>query len=66
MQKLSQKKIDASIQAAYLTTSSGVQVPIMQLSRIWNVGRASVLGGDTDEMLQQKMRAFVDTVSVAA
>jgi len=62
--KLSKKKIEDRIQAAYQASCSDIAVPIMELPKIWNIGRATVLGGDDDATLQGKMRAAVDAVAV--
>lgn len=62
MKKLSSKAIDRRINAAYTATCSGIQVNIMDLQKIFDVGKASILNGDNDDQLCIKIRALVERI----
>jgi hypothetical protein len=53
------KQIDAHIRRAI----DGISIPIMQIGKVWLVGRASVLGGDDVEATARKVRELLDKVT---
>lgn len=58
-----QKAIDEKrIERAYQTTCSGIQVNVMDLSKISRVGEAAILEGVDDVVLGQRIRDFVETI----
>jgi len=56
------KKADAAVDAAYRATCSGIQVNMMDIPKIFAVGRASFHAGDDAATLAAKVRAFVETI----
>ena len=53
---------DRRIEQAYYRTCSGVQINVLDIGRVFAVGRASVAAGDDDEALAAKVAAFVETI----
>ena len=56
------KKADAVIDAAYRATCSGIEINMMDIGKVFEVGRASFHAGDPPAVLAQKIRAFVETI----
>jgi hypothetical protein len=64
MAKLTNKKIDARVNSAYSKNCSGIQVNIMDLSKVMAVGKASVLAGDDDDAtLGTKLRSYALSIA---
>jgi hypothetical protein len=55
---------DARIEKAYYRTCSGVQINIMDISKVFDHGRKGVETGADDETLGVELRRFVDTISL--
>lgn len=62
MTKAQQKKNDARINKAYLTSCENVQVPILDIPKIFAVGHQAIAEGADDETLKHKIFAFVQTI----
>jgi hypothetical protein len=62
MKKLSKKAVERKVSELYAQSCSGIQVSIFDLGKIMKVGEASVLAGDSDELVKSKLRAFVETI----
>jgi hypothetical protein len=60
--KTLEKQIENRISAAYSRTCSGVQVDIMDLGKISNVGRKAIAEGCDDKQLGDRIAAFVETI----
>jgi hypothetical protein len=58
------KKIDKRVEMAYYATCCGIQIKIMDMGKVFSVGRDAVLAGASEEELRAKVRAFVDTIKV--
>jgi hypothetical protein len=58
--KLADKRIDAACKA----TCSGITIPIMEIMKVFKVGRAAVAKGVDDATLAQQIRAYVETIKV--
>jgi hypothetical protein len=65
MAKRGQKKIDDRIERAFNASCKGVQINIMDIGKVFEVGRLAVAEGADDAMLAAKIRGFVDTIKVA-
>lgn len=61
--KLTQKKIDKLVEAAYTRSCSGVQIDIMDISKVFRAGAVAVREGKRDAELDKAVRAFVDTIA---
>lgn len=60
--KIQQKKDDARINRAYLSSCNGVQIPMLQIPEIFKVGRAAIAAGADDEALKAKIVEFVASI----
>lgn len=57
-----EKLTDARINAAYTETCCGIQIDIMDIGKIFNVGKVAVQSGETDEQLKVTIRNYVETI----
>jgi hypothetical protein len=60
--KALEKQIENRISAAFSQRCSGVQVDIMDLSKISAVGRNAIAEGCDDKQLGDRIEAFVQTI----
>ena len=56
------KKADVAVDAAYKATCSGIQINMMDIGKVFAVGRASYFAGDDAATLGAKIRAYVETI----
>lgn len=56
------KAVDNRIQKAYGQACANVQVGIMDIPKIFRVGRDAIEAGADDVALQLKIREFVETI----
>lgn len=56
------KKIDKRIEAAYYAVANGIQIDIMDIPKVFAVGRAFVADGVDDDTLKTMIAAYVDTI----
>lgn len=56
------KKADAAIDAIYKATCSGIQINMLDIGKVFAVGRASFHAGDNSVLMAVKIRAFVETI----
>ena len=62
MNKKQLKEADARINRVYLDNCKGVQVSVMDIGKIFTVGRGSIEAGDDDSVLAKKIVDFVNTI----
>lgn len=55
-------KADARIQRIYGERCSGVQISVLDIDRIFTVGREAIEAGDDDQALGDKIAALVETI----
>ena len=61
--KKAQEKINKDrVVKAFNATCNGIQVNVMDLSRISNVGEKAIMEGVDDVVLGQRIREFVETI----
>lgn len=48
--------------AAYNRTCQGIQIPILKMGEVMQVGLNSIAEGDDDQVLGEKVRAFVESI----
>lgn len=61
--KLTKKQIDKLVERCYYDTCSGIQINIMDISKVFAAGRAAYAEGVTDpDELGARVRAFVETI----
>ena len=53
---------DKTIERIYYATCSGVQINIMDISKVFAVGRASIAANDDEAMTTRKIVEFVQTI----
>lgn len=58
------RKADFAVDTAYRATCSGIQINILDIGKVFDVGRASYHAGDDATTLATKIRAFVETIRV--
>jgi hypothetical protein len=63
MTKKEKKAAEKRVEKAYYRTCSGVQINMMDIPRVFQVGMLAVMDGVDDEELGQALRAFVDTIA---
>lgn len=56
------KANDKRVETAYHATCNNITIPLMKITDIHKVGLASIAAGDNDEVLGQKIRAYVETI----
>ncbi len=62
MKKLTAKKVDALINDVYCQNCSGIQISVMDIWKVFNVGRNALAAGATREELTTRIVAFVQTI----
>ena len=60
--KAQAKHDEARVSQAYTRACSGIQIDMMAIPKVFEVGLASVATGDDDTTLGAKLRAYVDTI----
>lgn len=58
--KMSEKKISAELNRIYGKHCSGIEVDIMLLPKVFNLGKKSLLAGDPEEVVGKIMRDFIN------
>jgi hypothetical protein len=61
-EKMAAKKIDKRIEAAYYRTCNGVQIDIMDISKVFRVGKAALDMGADEAGLETAIKDFVETI----
>lgn len=62
MTKRQQKQIDKRVEQAYYASCSGIQIDIMDISKVFKVGRQAVANGADEAGLKSAIREFVETI----
>lgn len=57
-----QKQEEARVSAIYNRLCSGVQIPIMETSKVMAVGLTALRAGDDDQTIGEKVVAYVQTI----
>lgn len=60
--KAQEKANHARFLDAYNKTCQGIQIPILKMGEVMRVGLDSIAAGDDDQVLGEKVRAFVETI----
>jgi len=62
MTKKETRAAEARVSKAYYATCSGIQIDMMDICKVFEVGMAAVAGGVDDTVLGETIRAFVETI----
>jgi len=62
MTKKQKNALDKKIEQAYYASCRGVQIDIMDISKVFDVGHKALAEGADDETLKAKIVAFVETI----
>jgi hypothetical protein len=60
--KAQEKANQARFLDAYNKTCQGIQIPILKMGEVMRVGLESIKAGDDDQILGEKILAFVETI----
>lgn len=60
--KAQQKKDDARINRVYVASCQNVQIPMLDIPKVFAVGRKAIAEGADDEVLKAKIVEFVATI----
>lgn len=62
--KSKQEKINEKrIETAFYAVSFGIQIPIMDLPKIMNLGRKIISEGGDDDKLKEELKKFVEEIA---
>jgi hypothetical protein len=61
-EKIAHNKAEKRIDAAYRLHCSGVEIDIMDIGKIFKVGRGLIAAGMADEQLGAHLLAYVNTI----
>jgi len=56
------KQIDERVEQAYYASCSGIQINIMDIGKVFKVGREAIRDGVDDDLLRKTIRKFVDQI----
>lgn len=56
------KQIDSRVEQAYYASCSGIQINIMDIGKVFKVGREAIRDGVDDDLLQATIRKFVEQI----
>lgn len=59
---MTRKQMDKAVEQAYYKACSGIQIGMLDIGRVFAVGREAVDRGEAGEQLQATIRAFVETI----
>lgn len=62
MTKRQQKVIDKRVEQAYYRTCEGIQISIMDIGKVFDVGRKAIADGADESELEDRIVSFVETI----
>lgn len=60
--KRKQSDVDARVERSFYANCTGVQINVMDIGKVFQVGRTAIAEGADDAALAAKIVAFVDTI----
>ena len=60
---MSKKKIEAAVQQAFNAKCCNKPIPIMMIPKIWKVGEAAIIAGETIEQAGEKMAKVMEVAA---
>lgn len=65
MKKLTEKAAKKLVEQAYYARCTNIQIPMLEITKIFKLGLAALAAGATQEELEEKIFAYVQTVRTA-
>jgi hypothetical protein len=62
MAKRKKNPTDVRIERVYYANCSGIQINVMDIGKVFDVGRKAIADGADDAMLTARVVAFVETI----
>ncbi len=60
--KRQEKALDKRVEQAYYATCSGIEICMMDISKVFKVGREAIRDGVDEDLLRSTIRKFVETI----
>jgi hypothetical protein len=61
-EKIIKNKMQARIESAYRKSCLNIQISMMDIGRVFDIGELAIAEGADDATLESKIRAFVETI----
>lgn len=56
------KRAHDTISRIYITIGKGIEINVMDISKVYQVGKDALRDGATEEQLTERLRAYLETI----